>query len=296
MSDGALTKAGTWVHDNGVPSPTSTSVFDLFSLHGKTAIVTGAAAGIGLSAAEALAEVGANVAITYNTNTKAPERATEIARKFNVKCKAYQLDVASAEAVLGTVDEIVSEFNGRLDVFIANAGIPWTQGAALGGEISHYQKVVKVDLDGTYYSALAAGKHFRRQFLDKTDLRGNKLEESYSGGSFVATASISGHIVNIPQLQAAYNAAKAGVAHLCKSLAIEWIRFARVNSISPGYIATEISAFIPDDMKGVWRDKVPMGREASPNELKCAFLYFATPASSYTTGSDLIIDGGYTVG
>jgi len=189
----------------------------------------------------------------------APDHLNVADECFPVAGKAYQLDITSHEAVLKTVDQIVKDFNGRLDVFIANSGIPWTQGAALGGEISHYHNVVKVDLDGTYYSAIAAGKHFRRQFLEKTDLSGNPLGSSYSGGSFIATASISGRVANIPQLQAAYNAAKAGVAHLCKSLAIEWIRFARVNSISPGYIATEISNFVPQDIKAVWKDKIPMG-------------------------------------
>lgn len=168
------------------------------------------------------------------------------------------MNVKSSDEVTQVIDQIVSEFNGRLDVFVANCGIPWTQGAALGGELKHYLNVVQTDLDGTFYSAMAAGKHFRRQHLEGTDLNGNILGP-YTMGSFIATASISGRIVNIPQLQAAYNAAKAEVAHLCKSLAIEWIRFARVNSVSPGYIATEISNFIPEDIKTIWRSKIPMG-------------------------------------
>jgi sorbose reductase len=129
----------------------------------------------------------------------------------------------------------------------------------LDGEIPHYHNVVNVDLDGTFYSARAAGKHFRRQALEGTDLDG-KILRGYSTGSFIATASISGHIVNIPQLQAAYNAAKAGVIQLCKSLAVEWVKFARVNSVSPGYIATEISNFIPQEMRSVWKSKIPLGR------------------------------------
>lgn len=173
--------------------------------------------------------------------------------------EAYQLNVNSNDDVIRVVDTIVREFNGRLDVFVANAGIPWTQGAALGGEVSHYQDVVRTDLDGTYYSALAAGKYFRRQYLEGTDLDGKPLGKSYTGGSFIATASISGRIVNIPQLQTAYNTAKAGVAHMCRSLAIEWVKFARVNSVSPGYIATEISNFISEETKVIWRSKIPMG-------------------------------------
>lgn len=112
-----------------------------------------------------------------------------------------------------SITEIAKEFNGRLDIFIANAGIPWTQGAMLNGEIDHYRKVVATDLDSTYYCARAAGAHWERQKREGTDLHGNKLRD-FEFGSFVATASMSGHIVNIPQLQAAYNAAKAGVIHL----------------------------------------------------------------------------------
>lgn len=169
------------------------------------------------------------------------------------------MNVKSSEEVTSAIDQIVSEFNHRLDIFVANSGIPWTQGAALGGEIQHYLDVVQTDLDGTFYCAMAAGNHFRRQYLEGTDLNGKSLGLSYTGGSFIATASISGRIVNIPQLQAAYNAAKAGVAHMCKSLAIEWIRFARVNSVSPGYIATDISKFVPAETKAIWRSKIPMG-------------------------------------
>lgn len=78
-----------------------------------------------------------------------------------------------------------------------------------------------------------------------------------------------------------------------KSLSVEWVRFARANTISPGYIATELSNFVPQETKNIWRDKIPMGREGQPHELKGAFLYLASDASTYTTGADLIVDGGY---
>lgn len=110
--------------------------------------------------------------------------------------------------------EQVKEFNGRLDIFVANAGIPWTQGPMIGGELSHFHKVVDTDFDGTYYCAKAVGKIWRRQKQEGTDAFGNKLE-GFTYGSFIATASMSGSVVNVPQLQAAYNAAKAAVTHLC---------------------------------------------------------------------------------
>lgn len=128
--------------------------------------------------------------------------------------KAYQVNISTYEAVETAVNEIVKEFNGRLDIFVANSGIPWTQGSSLTGELDHYRKVITTDLDGTFYSARAAGLHWQRQRKEGTTIDGKKLE-NYREGSFVATASMSGHIVNIPQAQAAYNAAKAGVIHLC---------------------------------------------------------------------------------
>ena len=189
------------------------------------------------------------------------------------------------DAVEEAITSQAKEFNNRLDIFVANAGIPWTQGPMMEGEISHYQKVMKTDVDGVFYCARTAGKIWREQ-------KKNKLE-GFTYGSFIATSSMSGHIVNIPQLQAAYNAAKAAVRHLCKCFAVEWVRFARSNSISPGYIATEISDFVPPETKDIWRDKIPMGREGEAHELVGAFLYLASDAASYTTGCDIVVDGGY---
>ena len=211
-----------------------------------------------------------------------------------MKCKAYQTDVTDYEDTKRVIDEIVQDFNGRLDIFVANAGVPWTQGRMIDGELSHYHKVVSTDLDSVFYCAKAAGEHFRRQYTSGgLNIKGEVLE-NYSYGSFIATSSMSGHIANIPQLQSAYNAAKAGVRHLCKSLAVEWVKFARANSVSPGYMATEISDFIPEETKKIWRGKIPMGREGEASELKGAYLFLASDASSYMTGADLVIDGGYT--
>lgn len=260
----------------------NTPVLPLFSLKGRTAIISGAGAGIGLAVADAFAEAGANIAIWYNSNTSALDRAAELEKKYGIKCKAYPVNVQSAEEVEKAVDQIVDEFNGRLDVFVANAGVPWTKGPIVELELKdaleEYNKVVRSDLDGVFYCAHAAGRHFKKQ----------------GSGSFIATASMSGHIVNIPQLQAAYNAAKAGVIHMCRSLAVEWASFARVNSVSPGYILTEISKFVPADTQKKWEGLTPIGRQGLPNELKGAYLYLASDASSYTTGSDIRVDGGYT--
>ena len=134
--------------------------------------------------------------------------------------RAYQVDVRSQGHVKEVVDDIVKEFNGRLDIFVANAGIPWSQGSFLDGEIQHYKNVMSTDMDSVYYCAYAAGLHWRRQKMEGTDLNGKRLD-NFKLGSFIATASMSGHIVNIPQLQAAYNGAKAAVIQFGSSFSFK---------------------------------------------------------------------------
>ncbi|KAK4138636.1 NAD(P)-binding protein [Trichocladium antarcticum] len=283
---------GKFIHDKTV-APKSSRVMPLFSLKGKTAIVSGATAGIGFAVTQSLAEAGANVAIWYNSRQEeAEESAREIENDYGVKCRAYQVDVTTYSAVEDAVNSILPEFNNRLDVFIANSGVVWDGGPMLDGPLDMYSNVVSTNVDGVYYCARAAGLHFRRQKLEGTTLDGRPLD-NFTTGSFVATASMSAHIVNVPQLQAAYNASKAAVRHLCRSLAVEWVGFARANSVSPGYIRTSISEFCAEETKRVWKDKIPMGREGEPEELKGAYLYLATDASSYTTGTDIAVDGGY---
>ncbi|KAK4227112.1 putative sorbose reductase SOU1 [Podospora fimiseda] len=282
---------GKFAHHKTVP-PESNRVLNLFSLHGKTAIVSGAAAGIGLAIAQGFAEAGANVAIWYNTQKeKAEKAAVEIEKDYpGVKCKAYQVNVTSFAQVQTAIETIVGEFNNRLDIFVANSGIAWEDGPMLDGpaedRIRRYKQIVDTNLDGTFHCARVAGTYFRKQKQEGT-------VPGFTYGSFIATASMSGSIVNIPQLQAAYNASKAGVIHLVRSLAVEWVGFARANTVSPGYIVTEISKFCSEETKKTWRDKIPMGREGMPNELKGAYLYLASDASSYTTAIDLVVDGGY---
>ncbi|KAI0491099.1 hypothetical protein F4859DRAFT_34001 [Xylaria cf. heliscus] len=277
---------------NNMPAPQSDLLMPLFSLKGRTAIVSGAGAGIGLAIAHGLAEAGANVAIWYNSNTKAIDEAANIEAKFGVKCKAYQVNINTYESIKEVVDEIVRDFNGRLDVFVANSGIAWEEGPFIDGSLDTMSKVFKVNLDGTFYCAKAAALHWRRQSQERTTADGKPLE-NYLSGSFICTASISGHIANVPYVQTVYNASKAAVIHACKSFAVEWTGFARANSVSPGYIKTELSDFISAEAKNVISGKIPMGREGESGELKGAYLYLASDASSYTTGIDIIVDGGY---
>lgn len=168
------------------------------------------------------------------------------------------MNVTSAEAVEKAINDIVAEFNGRLDIFVANSGIAWENKAFLDGDVETAKKVMSVNVDGVMWCAKAAGEHFRRQKKEGTTLDGKPLE-NYLTGSFIGTASMSGSIVNIPQLQAVYNGSKAAVIHFCKSLAVEWTGFGRVNTVSPGYIQTEITHFADPEMKKQWKSKTPMG-------------------------------------
>jgi sorbose reductase len=127
------------------------------------------------------------------------------------------VNVSTYETVKEAVDEIVREFDGRLDVFVANSGIAWEEGPFIDGSIDTMHNVFKVNLDGTFYCAKAAALHWRRQRHEGTTLDGKPLE-NYLSGSFICTASMSGHIVNVPQMQSVYNASKAAVIHACKFL------------------------------------------------------------------------------
>ncbi|KFZ23970.1 hypothetical protein V502_01553 [Pseudogymnoascus sp. VKM F-4520 (FW-2644)] len=281
--------------DNASEPARSSRMPDLFSLKGRTAIVSGAAAaGIGFAIAQALAEAGANVAIIYNSNKKAIEGAKEIEQTYGVQCNAYQVDITNQQQIEDTINQIVNDFNGRLDVFVANSGMVWSEGAAIDSSVSHYREVLSTNLDGVYYCARAAGQHWRRQAKEGTTISGGKLT-NFKCGSFVATASMSGHIVNVPHVQAAYNVSKAGVIHLCKSLAVEWVGFARANSVSPGYVESGLTGSASDDIKELLKEKTPMRRIGHPDELKGAYLYLASDASSFTTGADIIVDGGYSL-
>lgn len=253
------------------------NIMTLFSLSGKSAVVTGGARGIGYAISEAYLQAGLSklAIVDYAPDAEAFKVLSETFPKARITY--YNCDVRKAEQVKEVISQIQAEFQ-IIDIFVANAGIAWTSGAMIDQETDFdWHNVMNVDLNGVYYCANNIGRIFRTQGF----------------GSLVMTASMSAHIVNVPQLQAAYNVAKAGVLHLGKSLAIEWAAFARVNTISPGYIATELSAFVPMDMKNKWYAMIPKGREGLPRELCGAYLYLASDASSYTTGSDIKVDGGY---
>ncbi|PNP83735.1 hypothetical protein FNYG_02952 [Fusarium nygamai] len=285
-------KDGVFRRNNTKP-PADGPVMPLFSLSSKTAIVCGAGQGIGLAVAKALAEVGANIAIWYNSNSGAIAEAEDIERIYKVKCRAYKVDVTSYKEVDETMTKSIRDLNGRLDVFVANSGVPWGDETVIDSDIGRYHDLMKINTDGVAYCAHVAGRHFRRQKQEGTTIDGSKLS-NFESGTFIATASMSGHIVNIPRRQAVYNASKATLIHMCKSLAIEWLGFARVNSVSPGFINTGISGPIAEEIMSAIMDKVPMGRFGETVELKGVYLFLASDASTYVTGTDILVDGGYT--
>lgn len=255
----------------------SSNVLDLFSLKGKVATITGSSQGIGLAVAEAYAQAGADVAIWYN-RTNVDHIVKEFQEKYQVKVKAYKAKIDDFQEVESTINQIEADF-GTIDIFVANAGIGSKPCGVTESSLEDYRRLMSVNLDGVYYAAKVVGNIFRKN--------GN--------GSFIITASQAGHIVTVPLDQAAYNATKAALIQIARSLSIEWVGFARVNAISPGYIKTEIATHIPFEIKSKWWPLIPMGREGLPQELVGAYLYFASNASTFTTGADLIIDGGYCV-
>ncbi|KAL4819733.1 hypothetical protein BDW67DRAFT_173044 [Aspergillus spinulosporus] len=259
--------------------PQNQHVTKAFDLTGKVAVVTGGSRGIGLEVSRGLAEAGADVAIIYNTSSTASELASQIASENKITCRAYQANVTSKEEITSTINKIRSDF-GKLDIVVANSGIA-SSVPAEEYTVEQWRQIMDVNLDGAFWTAQAAANIFKEQGTGK--------------GSIVFTASVSASLVNVPQKQAAYNASKAAVVQLAKCLSVEWVNYCRVNCISPGFIATEILDHHPKEWREKWHDMIPAKRMAQAYELKGAYVFAASDASSYMTGADIIIDGGYTL-
>ena len=254
-------------------------IIEKMRLDGKKAFVTGGARGIGKSVATAFAEAGADVAIVDIDIEEAEKTAAWLAEETGVQTMAIRADVTSPDDVNAMIDAILEKL-GRLDIAFCNAGI-CINVPAEEMTFEQWKKVTDINLTGVFLTAQAAGKVMLKQ----------------GSGSIINTASMSAHIVNVPQPQCAYNASKAGVIQLTKSLAIEWAkRGVRVNSISPGYIGTDLvltnQNLIP--LIEQWNAMAPMGRLGRPDELQAICVYLAGDASSFTSGSDFVVDGAFT--
>ncbi len=247
----------------------------MFGLKGKVAIVTGGGRGIGQVIAHGFAMCGAEVAILNRSNA---DETLQMIQKDGGKAYFVQCDVTDEKSVDNALAEVMKK-SGRMDIVFNNAGICMHQ-TTFEATVAEFREVVDVNLTSMFIMCRAAAKIM----VDK-GIKGN----------FINMASISGSIVNIPQWQCSYNASKAGVIHLTKSLAAEWAEYGiRVNSISPGYIATPMSLDTPQDLKDAWMPLIPQHRFAKAEELMPAMLAMASDAAGYTTGADYIVDGGYT--
>ena len=250
---------------------------DLFSLKGKKGFITGAARGIGKCLAEAFTEMGASIAIVDIDIEEAEKTAGELADRYSAHTTAIRCDVTDAEDVERMMETFIKEY-GTIDFAINNAVIANTYPAE---EISSkdFKKVVDINLNGVFLTAQAAAR---------------QMIKERKAGSIVNTASMSAHIINTPQTIANYCASKGGVLLLTKALAVEWAQYnIRVNCVSPGYMATELVAEMKNMHEG-WISKIPAGRLGVPEDLVGAYLYLLSDAARYTTGTDLIVDGGYT--
>ncbi|KAI5807430.1 hypothetical protein DFH27DRAFT_319439 [Peziza echinospora] len=261
----------------GATTNTITPTLRKFCLDGKVAVVTGGARGLGYCMSEALCDVGLKaIAILDVLQEHGDAAVTDLKERFNVQAQFYKVDVRDAQAVSAAVAQITTDL-GPVDVLICAAGIADSNIPAETYDAEMFRRLIDINLTGTFLCAQAVGK---------------SMIERKSGGSIIFIASMSGHIVNYPQPQSCYNASKAGVIQLGKSLAAEWSQHnIRVNSISPGYMDTALNR-VPalEAQKTIWCSRTPMNRLGNVDELNNLAVFLASDGSTFMTGSDVVID------
>ena len=250
---------------------------NLFTLEDRVALVTGAASGIGRRIATGLAESGAHVGLLDLPGSDLDGAAADIDR-LGRHAVALPADVTSADSLAAAVTRVEAEL-GPLQLAVNSAGIA-NAAPAEEMDLAQWQRVIDINVTGAFLSCQAEARVMLR----------------HGEGAIVNIASMSGTIVNRGLLQAHYNASKAAVAHLSKSLAMEWSRRGiRVNTISPGYTATPMNlrAEVAEQVKQFEAD-TPLGRMATPDELVGPAVFLLSDAASFCTGVDLLVDGGFT--
>jgi NAD(P)-dependent dehydrogenase (short-subunit alcohol dehydrogenase family) len=258
------------------------TVVERLSLQGRTALVTGGSRGIGKAIAVGLAEAGAEVGILFRQAKEEADRVAEQLRKFGrAESFAMAADVTSRQALDAAVDESVRRW-GKIDILVANAGIGIDVNAEDMTE-EQWDRLMDVNLKGVFFATQAAARHMIPR----------------KSGNIVVTSSLSSVVAN-GNPQACYNASKAGVNMLVRCLAYEWARYnIRVNAISPGFIMTDILGpylqQYPDEAYSYMIKPAAMNRIGTPDELAGAAVFLASDASSYMTGQNIILDGGYSL-
>jgi sorbose reductase len=268
--------------DGTVIAPPTTeeegSVFD--DLAGKVAVVTGGARGLGLSMARALARHG--VAIGLLDLLEAVEtRAAQLADELGVETVGVRTDVTSADDVAAAFAR-VSEVLGSPSLLVNAAGITiWEDSLDVSPE--SWRRVIDINLTGTFLCCQALGRACR---------------DGGHPGAIVNVSSISGRVVNVPQHQASYNASKAAVDQLTKSLAVEWADLGvRVNAVAPGYFLSDMTRQFTEanpELAERWRGMIPLGRMGEPQDLDGIVVFLCSSASAYLVGQSIAIDGAYT--
>lgn len=254
-----------------------------FSLSGRHAIVTGGAQGLGLVCARALLEHGVShlaiIDIDSKQGTAAVEHLHSINAHHEYSVGFWNVDVTQEEVVNEQINIISSQYGG-IDILLCFAGITDCQ-LAINYSISDWRKIFDVNIHGSFLVARAVARD---------------IIQRKSKGSFVLTASMSGYIVNTPQPHPAYGVSKAGVHHLTRSLAAEWVGHnIRVNSISPGIMNTRLSGGDAQaSLRRLWLERSPMGI-GDPEDLTGAVILLCSDAGKFMTGTDIKIDGGYTI-
>ena len=249
-----------------------------FALTGQTALITGAGRGIGLATARRFAAAGADVIIADFIAENGHRAAAEI-EAMGRKSLFIEVDVRQSSSVNQMAETALRAFP-QIDILVCNAGIAQAVSAEDCSD-EDWLNMMAVNLNGVFWCCRAIGRHMLAR----------------GAGVIVNTASMSGMIANMPQPQAHYNAAKAGVILLTKSLAGEWAdRGLRVNCVSPGYIGTDMTAegMRNTDWYPKWLAMTPQGKVGAPEDVAAAIYYLASPAAKFTTGTNLVVDGGYT--